>query len=481
MDMPTPEMVKMSLAQQQTLWIFAIAGFALLVKVVHLLRNKLNHIPGPWHVKFTGVVLKYHTVSGRRLHYIHDLHKRYGPVVRMSPTEVDISDLKGFQDIHKIGAGFLKDKWYQKFRPGKTQDTFSVIDANNTSLRQNWEQAVTEKVKLTVSRMKAEAMQGNSDVFQWWTLMTTDVIGLLAFGESFKMVETGMRTPFIHDLEMATKLGGVRAELGLIYKAGKILSLGFWTTLEDIETRIQEYGAVVVANARDRTLGKANIFNSVLEDSKKEEDDMGFSDYAAAFEASGLVVAGSGTTAVTLTYLVWAVLRQPSVQHRLEEEVAALDDGFGDAELEQLPYLNAVIQEALRLYGAAPGSLPRVVPQTGLTVQGYQIPPGTTVCTQAYTIHRDASTFEDPERFNPDRFLIPQTPAQKAAMCAFGAGSRSCLGIHLANMEMRHGVAYFFRECAGATLARNMNDGVMEILNFFLISPKGARCEITMT
>lgn len=115
-------------------------------------------------------------------------------------------------------------------------------------------------------------------------------------------------------------------------------------------------------------------------------------------EAGNLIVAGSDTTAITLTYLVWAVLKQPALQSRLEEEVTQLSADLTLAELEDAQLMNSIIEETLRLYGAAPGALPRTVPEQGWTISGYQIPPGTEVSTQAYTLHRDPRVFQDPHR-----------------------------------------------------------------------------------
>lgn len=115
-------------------------------------------------------------------------------------------------------------------------------------------------------------------------------------------------------------------------------------------------------------------------------------------EASDFMIAGTDTTANTLTYIVWSVLSRPVLRSRLEAELSTTGDDFDDSTLERLPLLNAVIQENLRLYGAVPGNLARVVPSSGFTVRNYYIPPGFEVETQAYTLHRNPVIFADPLR-----------------------------------------------------------------------------------
>jgi len=157
---------------------------------------------------------------------------------------------------------------------------------------------------------------------------------------------------------------------------------------------ILSYGTKAVENAK--RLGEAsNLMAAVLAEAGKEKSSL--DDLDVQTEATSLIFAGSGTTANTLTYLTWNVLRRPALHRALENEARALGNDFSDAELEQLPLLNATIQETLRLYCAVPGSLPRVSPPGGATIGGHYIPEGVTCSTQAYTLHRDIVAWSHPE------------------------------------------------------------------------------------
>ncbi len=141
-------------------------------------------------------------------------------------------------------------------------------------------------------------------------------------------------------------------------------------------------------------------------------------------EAVLFLVAGSDTTAVSLTYLLFEVLSNPSVRERVMEEVNSLPDEFTTQDAMDLPYLTRVRQEVLRLHTAAPGefafflafsdevslhdspvvlklyvftaSLPRTVPKGGRMLGGYFFDDSVIVSSQSYTLHRDPIAFPDP-------------------------------------------------------------------------------------
>ncbi|WP_202033093.1 cytochrome P450 [Nocardioides sp. WS12] len=147
------------------------------------------------------------------------------------------------------------------------------------------------------------------------------------------------------------------------------------------------------------------------------------------------MLAGHDTTATTLAYSLWALGRHPDVQERLVAEVAALGDRtltVGD--VPSLPFTVQVIHEALRMCPPAP-AIGRMA-MRDVAVDGFRIPAGTNVVVGAYAIQHDARYWDEPERFDPDRFSVEQSAGRSRwQFFPFGAGPRSCIGDHFAMLE----------------------------------------------
>ncbi|KAH3905734.1 hypothetical protein HBI56_211510 [Parastagonospora nodorum] len=471
----------------------------LTIKFVYVgLTCPTRHLPGPWYTRFTHYRLKRAVVTGQRIFYIDALHKQYGPIVRLSPTEVGVADLDAFKEIHKIGTKYMKSEWYLRLANFPKAGVFTMLDPREHGARrkllsrsfsrsylvENWEPAVREKALLVVTKIKVDAMQSTADVYNWWMLLASDVSAHLAFGESFRMLETGHANQFIRVLKKLTMGAGIMVEMPFL-RLLRFVPINAVQEMFNANEFILTGAGRAVEMARSRT-GESNIFAKVIEDCEKEGEGH-IDDMDVRIEAMNIIIAGTDTTGVTLTYLTWAVLQQPQLQSALEVETAGLRENFTESDLINLPLLNATIEETLRLYGAAPSSLPRVVPQGGTRFSGHYIPQGVTVDTQAYTFHRDPRIWSDPLTFDPQRWISSQegytaealSPDAKTAFHPFGVGARSCIGIHLARMELRYAVAFFFRECRGIRLAPSTTLESMEFENFFLIAPKAHRCDIT--
>lgn len=353
---------------------------------------------------------------------------------------------------------------------------------SKSNVVQHWAGVVKEKIELAVFQMREEGLRnGTVDVMKWWTLMASDVSSHLLFGESFRTLEQGEINQYIRTLTSALKGNGIGVELPLLRTIGKRLPFQKTKELWNTNAFLDDYAKVAVRNMKASQQSK-NIFANIAAEAEKSER---LDDRDIEVEASALFVAGTDTTAVSLTYLIWAVLSRPNLRAQVEAEVSTLPDDFHDADVERLPFVSAVIEETLRLYGAAPGALPRIVPSGGVDMGGFYLPQGSTVTTHAYSMHRDPGLFPDPLEFKPSRWLSDSkdkiSETARAFFIPFGAGSRACLGIHIAYMELRLGAAEFFRQCARSRLAPSTTPESMALENFFLIAPKAHRCDIVVS
>ena len=195
---------------------------------------------------------------------------------------------------------------------------------------------------------------------------------------------------------------GMKADFDPLFTLITYLPIPTFQHLPQIFDRFQACGEAAIEAYRTHGAKQANtaegtsLFVKFLDETKNQE----LTPDTLFGEAANLIVAGSDTTAVSTTYMVYQLLL-PEYQDVKEKLIAEISEYPADASATQvlaLPYLKAVVNESLRLYGAAPGSLPRVVPASGVDLGGNFMPAGTIVSTHAWTLHRDPTIFEDPDR-----------------------------------------------------------------------------------
>jgi cytochrome P450 len=210
----------------------------------------------------------------------------------------------------------------------------------------------------------------------------------------------------------------------------------------------------------------------------KVQKEQGLSDMDVASECADHLLAGIDTTADTLLFLIWAISlpRHHHFQTNLRaelREVPADDQGISaPKDLAQLPYLNAVIRETLRLYAPLPTFEPRILP-TDTVIDGYDIPANTVVGMSPYSLHREPSAFPEPLTFNPGRWLteegtlIPEADPRNKWFWAFSSGARMCIGMHLANAEMLTLTAAIFRKYQTTVRDPNASPGITSRFEIF--------------
>ncbi|XP_023553650.1 geraniol 8-hydroxylase-like [Cucurbita pepo subsp. pepo] len=153
-----------------------------------------------------------------------------------------------------------------------------------------------------------------------------------------------------------------------------------------------------------------------------------------------LFAAGSDTTAATLQWAMAELLRNPKKLAKAQVEIRQVlgkNKPVEEADIPRLPYLQAVVKEALRLHPAVSLLLPRKAIQE-VEIAGFTIPKDAQVLVNAWAIGRDPMSWENPESFEPERFIGSEIDVrgQSFEMIPFGGGRRICPGLPLAMRMM---------------------------------------------
>lgn len=173
---------------------------------------------------------------------------------------------------------------------------------------------------------------------------------------------------------------------------------------------------------------------SMLLAAQDEDDGTGMTDQQVRDEAITIFLAGHETTANALTWAWYLLSQHPEVEARLHAEI---DEHF-DAErpvecVPKLKYARQVIAETMRLYPPAHTIARRVLEEYQLGP--YTVPPGSTIIMSIYYVQRDPRFWDDPEKFDPDRWAVENEQRPKFAYFPFGGGPRVCIGEQFAWME----------------------------------------------
>lgn len=158
-------------------------------------------------------------------------------------------------------------------------------------------------------------------------------------------------------------------------------------------------------------------------------------------EVVGLLFAGTDSTGRSLAWAFHGVGQHPDVERKLHEEVDVVLEGrpvqFDD--LPNLPYVAAVVEESLRLYGLLINT--RKAVET-VTIADVEMPAGTEVLFSHSALHRDPRVFAEPNRFNPDRWIVEKSEQSlHRNVMPYSKGPRTCLGAEFATVELRLSVA----------------------------------------
>lgn len=169
-----------------------------------------------------------------------------------------------------------------------------------------------------------------------------------------------------------------------------------------------------------------------------------------------IILASTDTTHVAMTWAVSLLVNNKQVLKKAQEEIDQLvgkERNVEESDVPNLPYLQAIFKEALRLYPSAPLAVPHEAMED-TNISGYSIPAGTMVIFNLWKIQRDPTVWEEPSKFKPERFAASNShqeedssmTGQSFQLLPFGAGRRMCPGMtfalqvsHLSLARLLHG------------------------------------------
>ena len=172
----------------------------------NLYLHPLSKFPGPKLAAISPVWAMRHWVSGDNLWKMKEVHDRYGPVVRISPNQLSFCTSASWRDIHGHKPGgkpFLKSSWYEQFPDDPRQIVSEPNPVRHAAMRKTLshgfsataliaqEDRVHHFVDLLIAQIGKHCTQAPGDMTKWYNYATFDVIGELAFGESFGCLESG--------------------------------------------------------------------------------------------------------------------------------------------------------------------------------------------------------------------------------------------------------------------------------------------------
>jgi cytochrome P450 len=191
----------------------------------------------------------------------------------------------------------------------------------------------------------------------------------------------------------------------------------------------------IISERRESSEKRSDLLQMLL-DARDEETGEGMSDKQLHDEVLTIFLAGHETTASLLGWTFYLVGQSPEVEERLRGEIATL---LGNRtpeveDLSQMPYTMQTLHEALRLY--PPAWMFARQPIEDDVINGYTIPAGVTVTLSPYVTHRLPQVWDQPDRFDPDRFAPGREEERpRYAFFPFGGGPRMCIGNNFALME----------------------------------------------
>lgn len=395
-----------------------------------------------------------HSVSVSKFCDIEPIRVATGPIVRITPTELHIRDPDYYDVLYTRGSGRRNKYAYFAGGFGFASDTFNTEDHDHHRMRRkaiapffsvakvnDFQPTIHAKIKKLCDIIRTQYTDKEVVVLldRAWTALTTDIITEYAFARSYNHLDNLGFQDTMHEALIAiysitklamqfpivfTVLENLPNAIVRIFKPDIMPVVGL---RRDLAEEIRAIRANLIGPSHKSivqpTIFKELLLNEELPSSEKTDDRLGD-------EAQLIVAAGLVTTSWALSIATFYLSRDKSILRCLREEIrdAGLTEPYDWNILVQLPYLNGIVHESIRLSHGTATRHPRRVPDTDLVYRQWNIPRNTPVSMTTIDVLMDPERFPEPDVFDPERWVKHGAHLERYFV-PFGKGSRQCLGI----------------------------------------------------
>lgn len=420
--------------------------------------HPLSRYPGPFLCKVTKLWIIWLAYRGKLHLYYKSLHDLYGPIVRIGPNDLSINEKKLIPFI--LGSrGMPKGPIWDARRNrqlGRDREYHAVIDVRDLNihaqLRRRWNEAFSseplkdyhdilfgrvEQLCDHLEELCAEAPSGVAtfDLAKWISFFAFDFMGDMAFGGGFELMRNQDSEGIWQGMEKGLTNQSIIQHA--LWVAVTFQSIPFFSS------GMRQFARFAMDQARRRIsaeVKRKDLFYHLYEARADPSDTSSYEAQlsAAVTDSTLIIIAGSDTSASVMSSVMSLLLRHPHTHRRLIDELESafpnIDcDDRRIIEVEKLPklhYLNAVINEAMRLLPPVPSSIQRGPPKgSGGKMLGDDIfiPEGTGVIVPPYCLHRDPRYFSPlPDSFIPERWLGGASASSSGASSGASCSATTC-------------------------------------------------------
>ncbi|KAJ0331815.1 hypothetical protein COL5a_002484 [Colletotrichum fioriniae] len=424
-----------------------------------------------------------------------------GPIIRITPWEVHIADPDFYEVLFNNKTRYSKIEKL-RYRFGLPLSSFDTIDHAHHHLRRSAVSPFFAKQKVAGFSPQMQSMADKMvdrlatdysdkvkpvNMNEAYAAFVSDAINYYTFAISYNFIDyPDFVTPFttsIRKLAMSLHMAGhfpwLLTLLQTLPESVTQILNPLMVPVFRFHNEVKDQIIKIISgqNTSNKGVQHRTVFHELLQSNLPPEE---LSVERLKHEAASITGAGIDTTKTTLALATFHILDNSSVLKRLREELKTRIPHANEAmpplhELESLPFLNAVVQESLRLAFGITQRLSRLSPDDPITYESYVIPPNVPFSMTSYIQHRDPEIFPEPDVFRPERWLENHKTASgkplSRYLVPFGKGPRMCLGMNFAMAELYIGLATVFRRLE-IELYETGRDAVDMAADYFVPIPK---------